>query len=205
MFDIYKTKNIIFDFDGVIVDSNYIKEQSFKESLSEFNEDLVNKFIKYHRNNLGIDRYTKIDYFIKSILKSDVNIDKKKILNNFSRAVKHKITKKILIKKTIDFITSNKKIKYYIVSSADEKEIRKICKKLEINDFFLEILGSPIIKENQIKNVINTHKLIKKETIYIGDTIHDYNSARKNGIEFYGFNNSELKDKGLKYISNYQF
>ena len=68
----------------------------------------------------------------------------------------------------------------------------------------MEILGSPIIKEMQIKNVIKMHKLIKEETIYIGDTIHDYNSAKKNNIEFYVFNNNELRNMGFKYISNYE-
>ena len=63
-----KYKSIIFDCDGVILNSNKIKTKSFREILREFDARAVQEFIDYHKNNGGISRYIKLDYFLTNIL-----------------------------------------------------------------------------------------------------------------------------------------
>ena len=63
-----KYKSIIFDCDGVILNSNEIKTASFKKILVQFNRNAVNEFLNYHKNNGGVSRYIKIEYFLTSIL-----------------------------------------------------------------------------------------------------------------------------------------
>ncbi len=196
-----KIKNIIFDFDGVIIDSNEIKEMAFIKSLNTFEKKYIDEFIQYHKNNLGIDRYTKLKYFSKNILKSNEKFNLNLISNKFSKLVKENISKKIIIKEVYNFIYEyNIKYNFFIISSADENEIKWISKKLNINSYFDEILGSPEIKKNQIQNLILNNRLVKKSTIYIGDTYSDYIAAKSNKIKFYGYNNLNLKKKGLSYL-----
>ena len=196
-----KIKNIIFDFDGVIIDSDEIKEIAFRKSLNSFEKKYVDEFIEYHRNNLGIDRYTKFEYFSKNILKSKEKFNLNLVSNKFSKLVKENISKKIIIKEVYNFIYEyNIKYNFFIISSADEIEIKWISKKLNINSYFDEILGSPEIKKNQIRNLILNNRLEKKSTIYIGDTYSDYVAAKSNKIKFYGYNNLNLKKKGLSYL-----
>ena len=40
-------KTIIFDFDGVILDSNYVKEEAFAEIFNEYGTTIRNKVVKY--------------------------------------------------------------------------------------------------------------------------------------------------------------
>ena len=65
--DINRYKTIIFDCDGVILNSNRIKTQAFKETLSNYKKELVDEFISYHELNGGISRYEKIRFFVENI------------------------------------------------------------------------------------------------------------------------------------------
>ncbi|EAI6773129.1 HAD hydrolase-like protein, partial [Campylobacter coli] len=60
MINIENIKNIIFDFDGVILDSVELKTQAFAELFKEFPKNKVQELVKYHIQNGGISRYHKI-------------------------------------------------------------------------------------------------------------------------------------------------
>lgn len=67
-----KIKIILFDFDGVILNSNKVRECGFRKIFEDFDENKVNKLIEFHRKNGGLSRFVKIDFFFKKILKSDL-------------------------------------------------------------------------------------------------------------------------------------
>ncbi len=62
-------KGLIFDFDGVILDSVKIKEKAFKKIVNKYGLTVSEKFMKYHNKNLGISRELKFEYFYKNIIK----------------------------------------------------------------------------------------------------------------------------------------
>ena len=45
---------------------------------------------------------------------------------------------------------------------------------------------------------------MESETILIGDSINDYEAAKTNNLNFYGFNNDYLVGVSKKYIENYK-
>ena len=60
----------IFDCDGVIINSNEIKNEAFREVLKDENGNLVIDFINYHQQNGGVSRYEKNFYIITKISKN---------------------------------------------------------------------------------------------------------------------------------------
>ena len=60
-------KAIIFDFDGVLVESNHIKTEAFKELFQDYPQHL-DEIVKYHVLNGGLSRYIKIQYIYKKRL-----------------------------------------------------------------------------------------------------------------------------------------
>ena len=52
-------KAIIFDFDGVIVESMDIKTQAFAHLFRKCSEDIIKKVIQLHLDNGGMSRYEK--------------------------------------------------------------------------------------------------------------------------------------------------
>jgi len=199
-------RNIIFDFDGVIVDSMSIRTEGFREIFSEYNEQLIQKLIKYHNANGGRSRFNKIQYFYNKLLNRDISENKiQEYAEAFSKIMKDKLTsKQILISDTVNFIEENYlKYNFHIASGSEEKELQYLCNNLEICDYFKTINGSPKQKDELIKNIINQNNYYLNETILIGDSINDYEAAEINNIGFWGYNNIELKGKGIGYIDKF--
>ena len=189
-------KNIIFDFDGVILDSVPVKTEAFRKLFNEYPKEVVDKFIEFHLENGGVSRYEKIKYFFEELLHS--SIDSENILqfaNKYSVLTKEELAnKKYLLKDSVEFIKkSHKKYNMHIASGADENDLRYICDKLDLTQYFLSMNGSPAKKSEIIKSVLISNSYKKYETIMIGDSITDYQAAKENGIEFYGYNNIHLE------------
>ena len=91
----------------------------------------------------------------------------------------------------------------HIVSGSDESELQYLCKELGIDSFFQSVNGSPTHKNILVKNVLSANKYIESETILIGDSINDYEAAKENNLDFYGFNNPNLIDVSRRYLNSY--
>lgn len=182
--DILRYKFYIFDCDGVILDSNQIKTESFKETLSDFEDDLVNKFIEYHKNNGGISRFTKFKFFYENIIGLNKNQNIDELLNKFNKIVFSKLCNANFIPGVISFIEllkkNNKKI--YVVSGGLEKEIKEVFIKKNIYILFDEIFGSPTEKDIHTKKIISINK--NEHGVFFGDSKLDFDVANDNYIDF---------------------
>ena len=198
-------KNIIFDFDGVILDSVPIKTEAFAELFKDFPKEKVDKLIDYHKKNGGVSRYKKIQYFFEVILNKTIDENFiQQYAEKYSLLTKQKLSdKKYLIQDSFQFIKDNyKKYAMHIASGADENDLKYICDKLNLTKYFLSINGSPKIKSEIVKEIIEKNNYDKEETILIGDSINDYEAAIKNEIKFYGYNNEYLKN--LFYLKTFK-
>lgn len=199
-----KIKNVLFDFDGVILDSNAIKDDAFRYVLRDFSADLVDVFIEYHQQNGAVSRYEKINFFFNEILnrKPEKRV-MEKMFSEFSFYTLDKLTdKKLIIQETFEFI-KNTKYNLHIVSATDEEDLKFICDKLGLQGLFLSIHGSPKIKSELIFNILDTYDYRKDQTALIGDSRIDYEAACVSGISFYGYNNLNLKVDDVHYLHDY--
>lgn len=199
-------KNIIFDFDGVILDSMPIRTEGFKKIFENYDNKKVEELISFHLINGGLSRFVKIKYFFEELLETSISEEEINFFaDKYSKIMKEKlINEKYLIRETVDFIkNNNNKIKMFIASGSEEKELRLINESLQLSKYFLGIFGSPKNKIDIVKSIIQDNKLNKNETILIGDSINDYDAAIKNDIRFFGYNNIKLKNISDKYINTF--
>ncbi|MDT0689834.1 HAD-IA family hydrolase [Salegentibacter sp. F188] len=197
---------ILWDFDGVILDSMEIREEGFREVLQTFPKEEVDLLLDYHKKNGGLSRYVKFKYFFEEIRKVKVE---QKVLDqcavSFSDIMKKKLTSRERLNgEVINFIMANRKrLKMHIVSGSDGDELRYLCRKLGISDFFLSIEGSPKPKIELVENILSINKYLKRETCLIGDSINDHEAAEVNDIDFFGYNNLELEKIAKSYIYSF--
>lgn len=198
---------IIWDFDGVIIDSSKIRIRAFKEALQNYPKQSVEELIKYHRKNDGLSRYVKIDHFFSNILEEKLsNKLRDDLLNKYGIICSRQLNdKNLLIDDSLKFIINyyNNK-KFHIASGSDNEELNKLCISLGISKFFKTINGSPETKNKIVKHILENYKYNRKACCLIGDSINDYDAAMINEISFFGYNNIELnKLKNSKYILNF--
>lgn len=180
--------SIIFDCDGVILDSNKIKTNAFYDVAKNYDKEAAIKLVEFHRENGGISRYEKFNLFINELLPNKKEINKEtmltKLLNEYKQAVKNGLLNCNICSDLNLLKNFTKKISWSVVSGGDQKEIKFIFKKRNI-DFYFEggIYGSPSTKENIFKKGLE-ERTFKNPALYIGDSKYDYLSASKYNIDF---------------------
>lgn len=198
-------KNILFDFDGVILDSMKIKGDGFVQLFKEYPSSRVKALEAYHYANGGISRFAKIRYFFNTILHKPITDQK---IEDLAEQFAHIIAEKLfdhnnLIHETITFIKENHHhYNCHIVSGAEHHELNTLCKYFGIEHYFQSIQGSPTLKTELIHALLQTYHYCSNETLLIGDSINDYEAAKDNNILFYGYNNKELAALG-HYIETF--
>ena len=200
-------KTILFDFDGVIMDSLSIKNDAFSYALRKYPKKKIEELIKYHQKNGGLSRYHKFSYFLKNIMQVKTKQD---ILDRMSEdfawyVSENLFNKDLLISETVEFIRANKNdYSLHIVSGSDGEELRILCSYLNIDKYFISIVGSPTPKSELVAAIMAEYNYTQEETLLIGDSIHDCDAARANNIKFMGYNNDELRQAGEGYIESFK-
>lgn len=201
-----KIETILWDFDGVILDSMSVRDWGFREIFKDYSEEQVSQLISFHNKNGGLSRYVKIRYFYENILGQTISKDQVlTYANAFSVLMKGQlINPQNLINDSVNFIKSNcSKYNFHIVSGSDEEELRFLCKELNLSAYFISINGSPTPKKELVDNLLKQYNYNIKTSCLIGDSINDYEAATENKIAFYGYNNIHLKTFGEKYIESF--
>lgn len=197
-------KTILWDFDGVILDSMKIKGDGFIELFKDYDSIEVKELEKFHYLNGGISRFEKIRYFYREVINKSISEEEiVQLADKFADIISEKIyDKKNLIQETIDFINNyHQTFNFHIVSGAENTELNELCDFFEIKRFFKSIDGSPVKKNILIENILNRFSYSNDEIILIGDSINDYEAAKSNEIKFYGYNNQDLKS--YNYIEDF--
>lgn len=204
MKNLVEYKVLLWDFDGVIMDSNLIREQGFIEVLKSYPSEEVQKLIRFHRENGGLSRYVKFKFFFENILQSSLSQEElTRLTDEFSLIMKRNLTSdKLIIHDSLDFIKMySKKIEMHIVSGSDQNELRGLCEYFNIANHFKSINGSPTHKDLLVEEIIQLGKLNRDDVCLIGDSVNDLNAASVNGINFAGYNNMQLFDDN--YITSF--
>ncbi|MCF4102675.1 HAD hydrolase-like protein [Gillisia sp. M10.2A] len=203
----FKNKTVIlWDFDGVILDSMEVRTKGFKTVLGSFPEKKVQELVNFHLKNGGLSRYVKFKYFFEQIIKVPVNSnDVEKYSNMFSEIMLEILpNKKLLIPDSLNFIIDNQeKFEMHIVSGSDENELKKLCYALDITNLFKSIQGSPVPKTDLVSEILAREHYYNSSVVLIGDSINDHDAAIQNSIDFLGYNNTLLLKKGLPYIKSF--
>jgi HAD superfamily hydrolase (TIGR01549 family) len=178
-------KAIIFDFDGVILESCNIKTEAFRELFKDYPEH-VEEIVDYHLNHGGVSRYKKFSYFYENILKQTISDEElKRLGNQFSSLVLEEVKRCDFVPGAQEFLKKcSKRISLFIASGTPEQELRSIVKERGLESHFKGVYGTPATKTEIIKRILTNDGLNREEVIFVGDSETDYLAASKTGLHF---------------------
>ena len=186
MINMEKYDFLIFDCDGVILDSNLLKSRAFAESLLDEPPELVKSFVDYHKQHGGISRYEKFKYYFTDILNyPDAENKINEALFRFARIVKKGLLECDYVPGIYDFLIqqASSGMPMFIVSGSDEKELQEVFLRRGIMKYFKKVYGSPTNKIENAAKVIQ-EIVIPKKGCFFGDSKSDYQAAKKFGLDF---------------------
>ena len=184
---------VIFDFDGVIIDSNIVKEKTFQRVFHNLNAEQNAYVSAYHHDNLGVPRSEKIAHLYRYFYEKEIAAQAlNQLCLRFSEvSLRELSSRQYLISDTISFVREiHSQKRLYVASAASEDDVIYLCKKHNINQFFEATFGSPQSKIALVENICG--KNLGDKICLVGDSIHDFLAADANGVDFYAYNNASL-------------
>ena len=197
---------LLFDFDGVIIDSVPVRTRGFRQIFEGYPAEAVEALIAYHRINGGISRFVKIRYFFETLLRTPITEAKvQEFAGRYSQIMRSELADfSVIIPETLEFIRRiHGRVRLHIASGSEEQELRWLCETLGIAAFFDSIHGSPTPKTTLVADLMAARGYRREAVCLIGDSINDYEAAEASGIGFFGYNNPELRGTGAGYIEGF--
>lgn len=180
---------IIFDFDGVVVESGKIKTQAFAELYRPYGEDIVAAVVQFHTQNGGMSRYRKFRHFQQHFLnKPPLTEEEEKQLDiRFSELVVEAVIAAEAVPGAIELIRQqSQKIPLFVASGTPEIELKVIVERRGLAPYFTDVRGAPALKKTIIAEILSAHALKPESVLMIGDAMADLEGAQANNTAFLG-------------------
>jgi HAD superfamily hydrolase (TIGR01549 family) len=179
---------IIFDFDGVLVESVDVKTQAFAALYAKYGQEIVEKVIAYHLRHAGVSRFDKFRYFHEVLLGKRLSEEEEKMLCvQFSELVVDAVVAAPWVPGAKEFLERfYKEIPLFIASGTPDDEIKEIVNKRQMSHYFVSIHGTPAKKAEIINTIWNKFGFERKRMLMVGDAVADYEGVILTGICFIG-------------------
>ena len=184
-------KNVVFDFDGTLVDSSLAVDKMYKYFADKYKIDNISReqFSKMKRLPL-IEKLKLINFPLYKL--PALSIQARKIYSSYLEDVK--------LIDGIDELLMNlieKEMELSILSSNSINNIKMFLKNNKI-DFFKDIYSSKnmLKKDITILKLLKIKNLSKDEILYVGDELHDIIACKKIDVKIaavsWGYDDIEL-------------
>lgn len=191
---VLKRKGIIFDFDGVILDSVSIKGEMFGALFTSFGQEVVDQVIAYHHANGGLPRYEKFKFIHHHILNIGyTEADSRRLSCEFETLVLDRLIQANPIAGAIEFLEFCKSngIRASINTAAPEFEVSRVLKAKGWDHYFSFVCGNTKTKLENIRQTLNFWCFDESAILFYGDTINDSKAAAEAKVEFVGIGKRE--------------
>jgi len=179
---------LIFDFDGVIVESEHIKAAAFAALYGEHGPGAAETASAYHLANGGISRRKKIRHLHRSLLGVELAADALDALcARFSHLVEDAVVACAWIPgacTVLQMQTGRRPM--FVVSGTPHAELQRIVGRRAIAHHFTEVHGSPPDKTTTVSSILDRHRLDPRSVLFVGDALADWQAARNTGTRFIG-------------------
>lgn len=182
---IEKYETLIFDCDGVVLNSNKIKSQAFVDATKHLGYEYAQALLDYHVKNGGVSRYEKFKYFITKILHQEFDMAlRDDLLQRFAQEVKKGLMTCDVAKGLDKLREKTAHSKWLIVSGGDQAELREVFALRGLIKYFDGgVYGSPDDKGTILKNERENANIVGK-SLFLGDSKYDFQAASAANLDF---------------------
>ena len=183
---INNAKTIIFDCDGVILNSNQVKKMAYyKVAFSYYGDRLANLLIEYLAKNTGYPREHFFTHFLNNIVPPQtIGPSVEELVLEVSEEI-HKGLMECKISQSLFELRENTPdLKWLVVSGGVENELRDVFFKRSLLALFDGgVYGGPMTKDEILNSLIKDNNL-EFPVLFLGDSKYDHEVANRANIDF---------------------
>lgn len=178
-------KALVFDCDGVVLNSNRVKTDAFYQAALPYGEAAAQALVEYHVQHGGISRYKKFAYFLESIVEpSQQGPGFEELLSRYASEVYEGLMCCDIADGLHELRESTGNARWLIVSGGDQAELRAVFAARGIDQLFDGgIFGSPDTKDEILKREL-ANVNIQQPALFLGDSKYDYQAASTARLDF---------------------
>lgn len=181
-----RPEGIIFDFDGVLVESVDVKTRAFAALYSQYGPEVVAKVVAYHLEHGGVSRFGKFRHFHQEFLGRKLSESEERELDaRFSRLVEDAVVGSPWVPGAREALEQyHGEIPLFIASGTPDAELKRIVARRAMSRYFVSVHGAPETKAEIIARILTERRLQPKDLLMVGDSRTDYEGAASNGVRF---------------------
>lgn len=175
-------KNILWDWNGTLIDDAVTSLNCVNDMLSEMNKPLI-----------SLEQYytfveTPIIGFYRHIL-TEEELDFPVISKSFHDSYNNRLNETFLADNAESTLKALKEngAKQYIITATKEESARRLTVNYGVNEYFDGIFGADnTLAESKVERALNFFKsnnINPRDTVFIGDTLHDLETANALGVD----------------------
>jgi phosphoglycolate phosphatase len=188
-----KLRVVVFDFDGVIVQSNHLKRQAYFEVFSPEAGPLVESVLLRHREKTRhqiIERVLEGLPATGSLSAAELASEVERYAGLYNDIVETGATQCPEMPGASRALEElHKHLPLYINSATPQEPLRRIVAARGLAGFFRRVLGVPASKIDNLGKVLDMEGVSGRAALVVGDGRSDWEAARRFGCRFVGVQN----------------
>ncbi len=179
-------KTIIFDCDGVILNSNKIKKEAYLKVASyHYGKNLAASFVRYLSKNTGKTREHFFNHFLTSIVPKELyKVDLNQLISEVTIEIQKGLMECEISKSLFKLRQKTSNIRWLVVSGGVQTELRDIFDKRSLLELFDGgIYGGPMTKDEILNSLVKENN-IESPIVFLGDSKYDHEVSSRANIDF---------------------
>jgi phosphoglycolate phosphatase-like HAD superfamily hydrolase len=183
---------VIFDFDGVILESNDLKDLGFQNLFADFPEH-HGALQRFHLANETLGRVAKVRSLLREVLPPDVtaglDLDalEAQWLKRYQEDTRREYLRCPEVKGALALLEwLHREIPLFVASATLDEEVNWVVESRGLKKFFAKVYGGPKVKADLIREILATNGFSPRDVVLIGDSDKDVAVSHAMGVGFIG-------------------
>ena len=179
---------IIFDFDGVILDSAGVKLDAYATIYAGEDPARVAELMRHAHLHGGTTRRTKFAHYERALFgRSGDAQSVERLSEHYTQLVLGAVLRSAFIAGAQALLAAAKgKVDMHVVSGTPDEELHLVIAERGLAPFFRTVWGAPATKVEAFGRILRDHRYEAARVVAIGDSMTERWAAQELGIPFLG-------------------
>jgi phosphoglycolate phosphatase-like HAD superfamily hydrolase len=199
-----KLEAVVFDCDGVILESAGLKSEAFRRIGGLFGPEIQVRLYEHHLRHTGVSRYEKFAWLYCTEFGREITIEESRRLGEiFAGYCLEAVLAAPFVPGFEEALAwfQSRGVALFVASGTPQEELETVLRARGLARRFQGILGTPPAKSRLLAGIIAENGFDPGRVLMVGDGETDLQAAQENGTLFFG-RGAGFQGRGLPWAED---